>query len=141
MKKISIKRRNNNSLNRVLFFGYFQRHNFCVLRLKHDVIIETEPATSGLTLAYNLRMDTTVCVSDKKICDRPNAHTVYTFWDPSNFEHDDTFNSALKIGFIASLICVIINTNKIRFVWQADGLSLIFGKVHQINSCLMLFSE
>lgn len=56
------------SWNHMLFYGYFWRHKFYILRMKHDVIIETEHATFSLTLAHNLssQVDTAVCISNQK---------------------------------------------------------------------------
>lgn len=48
MKKINIERRNKNTRNHLLFFGYFR---FYLLRMKHDVMIETKLEMFSLTLA------------------------------------------------------------------------------------------
>lgn len=68
------------SWNHILFFCYFRRYNFYILRMKHDVIIETEHATFSLTLAHSLssQVDTAVCISNQKnICARCNRHTIF----------------------------------------------------------------
>lgn len=54
MKWISIEEKITNSRNQTLFFGYFRRPNFYVLRIKHDVITKTEHPTFSLTLVYYL---------------------------------------------------------------------------------------
>lgn len=61
MKWISIEEKITNSRNQTLFFGYFRRPNFYVLRIKHDVITKTEHPTFSLTLVYYLSNHKNVC--------------------------------------------------------------------------------
>lgn len=77
MKWISIEEKITNSRNQTLFFGYFRRPNFYVLRIKHDVITKTEHPTFSLTLVYYLsrQADPTVCVSNhKNVCSVKRSH-------------------------------------------------------------------
>lgn len=43
------KKRKKISGKHVVFLGHFRRRNFNVMRMKHDVIIETEQAAFSLT--------------------------------------------------------------------------------------------